>query len=416
MSKKRAMDPAEKAEGIDVVASIFMAVGMIAIASLSHSVSVLAEGIDTCVDVIASLSVMIGLKLSKRHSRDFPNGLYKLENLVAIAIGVLILFSAYELARESISKLAAGGKNPINQPWVAMGTMAIVVLITGALAWYKGAIGKKVHSPSLSADSRHSWTDTIASAAVILGVGLQAAGVPYIDSIVALIIVAILAWSGAGVIRDGFKVLLDASIEKEVLDEASALAVADPDVTRVAKVQGRNSGSYRFLHLTIVTDVADLKDADAVAERVRGTLMKKIQNIEQVVIDYVAEEAAVTTCAVALAEDGASLASGLVDAAAFSLCSIDPLHPVIEDRSSFIDPYSSASEGREIKLAIALAQRGVQVLLLKDRLPESSPYYLLEANEVRLLQAPDASTLEEAEKALLEAVRADAPQSSAGTA
>ncbi len=99
------MEPAEKAEGIDTIASVFMAAGMIAVAAMSGSVSVLAEGIDTCVDIVAAVAVMIGLKLSKRHSKDFPDGLYKLENLVAVAIGVLILFSAYELARESIQKL-----------------------------------------------------------------------------------------------------------------------------------------------------------------------------------------------------------------------------------------------------------------------------------------------------------------------
>jgi cation diffusion facilitator family transporter len=415
MSDKRGMDPAEKAEGIDVIASIFMAVGMILIASMSHSVSVLAEGIDTCVDVIASLSVMIGLRLSKRHSKDFPNGLYKLENLVAMAIGILILFSAYELARESISKLAAGGKNPINQPWVAMATMAMVVIITGALAWYKGVIGKRVNSPSLLADSRHSWTDTIASAAVILGVGLQAAGVPYIDSIVALVIVAVLAWSGAQVIVDGMKVLLDASIEKDILDQARSLAGADPDVRRVVKVEGRNSGSYRFLHLTIVTDIEDLKDADAVAERVRKTLVEKIQNIEQVVIDYVAEEAALTSCAIGLAEDG-TIASGLADASAFSLCCVDPADPAVKERSAWLDPYTSASEGREIRLAVALAQRGVQVLVLGGELPEDSPHYLLEANGVRIVSAPGASTLEEAEQTLIDAVRVAPPAPEASTA
>jgi len=131
------MEPAEKAEGIDTILSVFMAAGMIAVAPCPGSVSVLAEGIDTCVDIVASIAVMIGLKLSKKHTKDFPEGLYKLENIVAVAIGVLILFSAYELARESISKLLAK-QTTISNPWVAMGTMAVVVLITGGLAWYKG--------------------------------------------------------------------------------------------------------------------------------------------------------------------------------------------------------------------------------------------------------------------------------------
>ena len=82
------MEPAEKAEAIAAFASVFEAAGMIAVALASGSVSVLAEGIDTCVDIVASVAVMIGLKLSKRHSKDFPDGLYKLENIVAVAIAI----------------------------------------------------------------------------------------------------------------------------------------------------------------------------------------------------------------------------------------------------------------------------------------------------------------------------------------
>jgi cation diffusion facilitator family transporter len=393
------MEPAEKAEAIAAFASVFEAAGMIAVALASGSVSVLAEGIDTCVDIVASVAVMIGLKLSKRHSKDFPDGLYKLENIVAVGIAVLILFSAYELAKESIHKLM-GKQTTISNPWVAISTMAVVVTITGLLAWNKGRIGKAENSPSLMADSRHSWTDTIASAGVILGVGLNAAGVPYVDSIMALVIVVILAWSGGQVALDAFKVLLDASIEKDIIDKATTTAEADPTVRRVVRVDGRNSGSYRFLHVTLVPEAFDLRDAEASADSIRESIKSAVQNVESIQVEFVPDEADKFSVAVPLEADGASIAADLTSAGSYALLALDPDKGTLDDTSVLENPIAESDPGRAIKLAVALAKHGTDRLLVRGDVPSGGAFYVLEANEIDVLSLPDLETLKEAESSV----------------
>ena len=390
------MEPAEKAEGIDTIASVFMATGMIIVATMSGSVSVLAEGIDTCVDIVAAVAVMIGLKLSKRHSKDFPNGLYKLENLVAVAIGALILFSAYELARESIQRLMSK-QTRIDNPWVAMSTMAAVVVITGLLAWYKGRVGRKVNSPSLKADSHHSWTDTIASAGVILGVGLNAAGVHYVDSIMALVIVVILLWSGGQVVFDALKVLLDASIEKDVIDAATKAAQADPRVRRVVRVEGRNSGSYRFLHVIIVPEAYDLRDAEASADSIRESIKSAVQNVESVQVELVPDEADKFTIAVPLEADGSSIAGDLGAGDSYALLALDPDSGKLQGTSVLENPVGADDPGRAIKLAVTLAQHGADMLLLRGDKPSGGAAYVIEANEMEVVTRPDLTTLADAQ-------------------
>lgn len=388
------IDPAERAEAIDTVASVFMAAGMISVAAISGSVSVLAEGIDTCVDIVAAIAVMIGLKLSKRHSKDFPDGLYKLENLVAVAIGVLILFSAYALARESIQRLLSQ-QVKIDNPWVAIATMAVVVVITGLLASYKGRVGKKENSPSLVADSRHSWTDTIASAGVIVGVALSAAGVHYVDSIMALVIVAILAWSGSQVILDALKVLLDASIEKDVLDAATKAAEADPRVRRVVRVDGRNSGSYRFLHVILVPEAYDLREAEVSADNIRDSIKSSIQNVESVQVEFVPDEADKFSVAVPLEADGATIAADLGSADCYALLALDPDGGKLQGVSVLENPMGPDDPGRAINLAVALARHGAGMLVVRGDVPSGGPSYVLAANGIDVLRRPDLATLSE---------------------
>lgn len=391
------MEPAQRAEGIDTVVSAFLAAGMMAVAAVSGSVSVLAEGIDTCVDMVAAVAVIIGLRLSRRHSRDFPQGLYKLENLVAVAIGALILFSAYELAKESIARLT-GRQTPIDNPWVAIATMVVVVAVTGLLAWYKGRVGKRANSPSLVADSHHSWTDMIASVGVIFGVGLSALGVHYVDSIMALAIVVVLVWSGGRVVIDALKVLLDASVEKEVLDAAARAAEADPLVRRVVRVEGRNSGSYRFLHVIIVPETWDLKEAEASAGAVRKSIESAVQNVESVKVEFVPDESDMLRVAVPLEADGSTVAPGLGEADTYALMVLDPGSGELRGTSVLENPAAAGDPGRAIKLAVALARHGVRRLLVRGPAPTGGAACVLEANGIDVAGRPDITTLGRAEE------------------
>ena len=78
-------------------ASIAVNVGLtllnLAIAIPSGSLAVAAEMVHNLVDLVASIAVLLGLKISQRHSKTFPYGLYKVENVVAVGVAMLIFFT-----------------------------------------------------------------------------------------------------------------------------------------------------------------------------------------------------------------------------------------------------------------------------------------------------------------------------------
>jgi cation diffusion facilitator family transporter len=279
--------PTEWAEVVSVIASAAMAAAMIAVAVGAGSVAVLAEGTDSVTDVITSLIVLAGMRLAARLTKGFPQGLYKLENLIAVGIGVLVLVSSYELAREAVGRIVSGGDR-IEGPLLVIVVMAGVMVAKAALSVYKSRVGKAQGSPSLLADARATWTDVFASAGVAVGVGLQWAGIPYMDSIAALVVAALLAWSGIQVLRDGLLVLLDASLEQDVLEQVRVCAQSQPGVRSVAGVLGRNSGSYRFVTLRIVPAETALAEAERTAEQVTTAVRQSIARIDRVSVELVA--------------------------------------------------------------------------------------------------------------------------------
>ena len=73
-----------------IAVNVILALINLAIATASGSLAVEAEMIHNLVDLLTAVAVLIGLKLSTRKSKDFPYGLYKLENVVAVGLAVMV--------------------------------------------------------------------------------------------------------------------------------------------------------------------------------------------------------------------------------------------------------------------------------------------------------------------------------------
>ncbi|MBW2330290.1 MAG: cation diffusion facilitator family transporter [Deltaproteobacteria bacterium] len=64
---------------------------------LSGSVALIADAIHSSTDVISSVTVLAGIKISRRKSKNFPYGLHKVENFVSLLSSVLIFLAGYKI-------------------------------------------------------------------------------------------------------------------------------------------------------------------------------------------------------------------------------------------------------------------------------------------------------------------------------
>ena len=74
------MEQSEKTALLSVAINLLLVVIKYILAILSGSVALLADAIHSFSDVISSATVLAGIKISKRKSKNFPYGLYKVEN------------------------------------------------------------------------------------------------------------------------------------------------------------------------------------------------------------------------------------------------------------------------------------------------------------------------------------------------
>lgn len=390
------MQKTEKAALISVLTSAVLAAGMIVTSVITGSVSVLAQGIHTAVDSVASIAVLIGLRLSGRHTEQFPFGLYKLENLIATVIGVLILLGAYELARDAVRGLRGGGSN-LDKPALILIVMPVAIVVTGFMAWYMGKVAKQENSPSLRASSRDALADMASSFAVLIAAALEMGGVKYADGVAALVVVLFLIWSGLRVTLDGLKVLLDASVERDVLDKVRQLAEQDLRIKKVVKVEGRNSGSYRFLSVSIVPRTRDLEEAHHLSHDLEREIISNVANVDRARIELEVEKKDALLFAAPVEEDGTSLASHFGKAPFFALFEVGAKDGDVIKREVLANPFFHLEEQKGIRVTEFLAREGVDMLITKQAMEHKGAFYALQAQGIDVINHPELTTLSEAE-------------------
>ncbi len=354
------------------------------LAALSGSLALAASATDSAVDIIGSVAVLVGLVISKRRTKTFPFGLYKVENVVSIVIAVLILVAGYEIAKEAIG----GAEGPVSVQWWALVGVGLTVVVPLVWSRYELKVGRAANSPSLMAEARHYQTDVLSSLIVFVSVAASALGLA-IDRFGALLIVPFIAKSGWDLLSDGMKVLLDASLDAETLGEVREILAASHGVAEVKSVVGRNSGRYRFLQADIVVRTSDLQKAHHLSEQLEEAIRNGVDNVERVVIHYEPQLKTSLIYAVPLENHRGAISDHLGQAPYFALVELRAEDGALLREEIVANPHQALEKQKGLEVARMLVDRGVDVLLVRENLEGKGPSYLLAdaGVETRITQA-----------------------------
>lgn len=269
---------------VTAIILVFVGIMEISIGSLSHSISVTADGIDSLSDAVISLMVWFGLRVSLREpSRSFHYGYYKVESLVAFITSIAMIVIASFIVFRAYSVLFT--QHAIMFPIYAI----IAVAIAGSVSLYFAVrmlrIAKKHGLVSLQVGSANAIKDASASFIVLASVVLAAFGINWMDSVGA-IIVSIYIYSVAYVAaRESSLVLLDSFNSPEVVERVRTIVKSVPEVKDVSEIKLRRTGPFLSGRVKIeVEPTLSVVDANKIAVNVEYTLTKEIGRLREFVV------------------------------------------------------------------------------------------------------------------------------------
>lgn len=377
--------------------NLSLVVAKLILSSLSGSLALRADAVHSTVDVLASLALILGVKISERKSESFPLGLYKVENLASIVISFLLFLTAYEIIIEAVR----GDAVLISyQGWVLYAVAAIIPLpyLFGS---FQIKVGERTGSPSLIADGVQHKADVLTSSLVFLALIAQSVSFP-LDRIAAVIIALVIVKEGWKILVSGMRVLLDASVDAATLEEIRTLIMEAPEVVSISELVARNSGRYLFVQASLTLRVADLKRAHQVSERIESRIKREIPQVDRVQIHYEPIVESRRRYAAPLADMRGTLSKHFGESPYFALVEIDFEEMRLLRQEIVANPYKDLIKGKGLKVAQFLLGFKPDVVFSSERLEGKGPGYAFAEAGVETLQT-DAGTLEELVDGLLRA-------------
>jgi cation diffusion facilitator family transporter len=262
--------------------NLFLSILKLVVGLITNSLGLIAEAIHSFSDLIASVISFISVKITAKKSKDFPYGLYKVENIAAVIISFFLFFAAYEILKEAF---LSHESHQVKNPEYAIIVMLIAMVLTFFYSRFEKKAGEKLNSPVLVADAEHIWADFLSS--VIVLIGLISVYFGYnLDKYAAAIVSVFIFKSGFEILKDSIKVLLDYSLDLDELNKIKNLILKNPAVVDIKEIKGRTAGSYKFVEVEILLHNMSLREAHRIVDEIAEEIKQKIQNIESVVIHY----------------------------------------------------------------------------------------------------------------------------------
>jgi len=210
-----------------------------------------------------------------------------------------------------------------------------------------------------------------------------------------------IARAGWELLSDGMRVLLDASLDFETLDQVRTILNKHPMVVKIQSLIGRNAGRFRFLQASIILRTGDLQKAQRISQILEEEIHCKVPHVERVMIHYEPQPRTHTRIAVPLADPSGKVSDHFGESPYFALVTVRLSDHHVEKDEVIENPHKDVETAKGIRVAEWLVGQNVDHVTMKEDLSRKGPGYVL-SNAGIQSTVTAASNLDEAiEEAML---------------
>lgn len=251
-----------------------------------NSYALIADGIESVVDVFASLLVLFGLKYSARPAdENHPYGHGKAEPLITFLVVVFLIVSAGTIAWQAYQHIITPHESP--KPFT-------LLVLAGIIIWKEVSFqvvirrSRKLKSSSLKAEAWHHRSDAITSVAAFIGITIAIFGgekYEQADDYAALFAVLFILYNCYKIFRPALSEVMDENNYEELTEKIRQISLTVPGVKGTEKCFVRKAGmEYHVdLHALVKGDLT-VTEGHHISHQLKDKLCKEIPELGNVLI------------------------------------------------------------------------------------------------------------------------------------
>ncbi len=242
----------ERGVWVSIIAYVCCSLVKVGVALAAGSEALLADGLNNTTDVVASVAVLIGLRISRKPpDHDHPYGHFRAETISALVASFIMLAVGIEVLSRAISSLF----NPeMKAPdmlagWTALATATVMF----GVYRYNRRLARATHSQGLMAAAEDNRSDALVSVGTFAGVAGAQFQLHWLDPLTALVVGGIILKTAWSIFREAAHRLTD-GFDRGELEALRSTIAQIPGVKDIKDIKARYHGSSVLVDVVIHVD------------------------------------------------------------------------------------------------------------------------------------------------------------------
>lgn len=271
---------------LGLLINVVLATAKILAGFFGNSYVLIADGIESALDIAGSVVIWGGLKVaSLPPDETHPYGHGKAEPLAAIIVSMGVLAAALGLSIQSVREIFLPHHAPAPYTLVVL---IVVIAVKELMYRYVIRVGRNVESTAVQTDAWHHRTDAMTSAAALIGISVAligGEGWESADDWAALFACALIAANGYRLLKPALREIMDTAPRGPIVDAVQQAACAVSGVKEIEKFKIRKMGLSYYVDLHVGVDGAiSVREGHHIAHAVKRAIQENDQRIADVLV------------------------------------------------------------------------------------------------------------------------------------
>lgn len=246
--------------------------------------ALIADCLNSFLDIVANSAVWIGLKLAKKPADiDHQYGHGNADVIAASFVAIVIFITGIYIGYDSIHVII--DKDYRVPAYFATGVALFAIVVKSILFRYTKKVGRKFKSAAVLANAQDHKSDVYASSGAMFGIVISQLGYPILDPIGGLWVSFFILRNAVNLIRDNIHTLMGGAPDRELVEKVEKSVAQIEEVRGISTTRMRILGSKQFVDLEIFIDGnLSVCEGHNIAHRVRDLLIARYDDITEVMV------------------------------------------------------------------------------------------------------------------------------------
>ena len=263
----------EKGAWISISIYLLLSTLKLTIGIVGSSEALKADGLNNFTDIIASVAILIGLRISQKPPDSHHQyGHLRAETIASLVAAFIMAFIGIQVLIQAIKHLA----HPIEEtPSLLTAVVALVSAIIMYIVYrYNLQLGKRINSAALKAAAYDNRSDALVSIGATIGIVGSILGFPLLDGITALLVGIIIIYTAYTIFHDAAYTLSD-GFNVDEAESLSTIVRLVKGVDELKDFKARMHGNLMFVDITVTVDPnLNVLNSHRITEEIEQRIMK----------------------------------------------------------------------------------------------------------------------------------------------